>query len=249
MMKKEQYLINEYPLIVLPTLAKAIGLNEAIILQQVQYWLHISKNIRDEKTWVFRTYKEWEDEFPFWSARTIRRTIKNLECKGLLVSTSKYNQMAIDNTKWYTIDYDSLAKLDTPSGQLGQVQDVAKLAKPITINYTDTTDTDSKPAKKSRKHDPVFDALAEVSRLDPKTAGGFIAKEAKVIREAGYTPDDVKQFAKIWYTREFPGGLRDGKAPSPAAIAKYIGWIRDANNGNDATEPEWSKDTDEVALW
>ena len=32
-------LINEPPLIVLPSLAKEIGLNEAIIVQQIQYWL------------------------------------------------------------------------------------------------------------------------------------------------------------------------------------------------------------------
>lgn len=35
-----QLLINEPPLQVLPTLAKTIGLNEAIVLQQVHYWLN-----------------------------------------------------------------------------------------------------------------------------------------------------------------------------------------------------------------
>ena len=36
-------LINESPLQVLPTLATYIGLNEAIFLQQVHYWLRIDK--------------------------------------------------------------------------------------------------------------------------------------------------------------------------------------------------------------
>ncbi len=33
-------LLNEQPLVVLPELACKIGLNEAIILQQLNYWLH-----------------------------------------------------------------------------------------------------------------------------------------------------------------------------------------------------------------
>ena len=37
-------LINENPLQVLPTLAVKIGLNEAMILQQMHYWLNAYHN-------------------------------------------------------------------------------------------------------------------------------------------------------------------------------------------------------------
>lgn len=106
-------LINEPPLQVLPSLAVAIGLNEAMILQQTHYWLKMSQHNRDGFKWTYKTYADWVKDFPFWSERTIRRAIKNLEEKSLLVSTDEYNKMGIDKTKWYRIDYEKLASLST----------------------------------------------------------------------------------------------------------------------------------------
>ena len=104
-------LINESPLTVLPSLAVKIGLNEAIVLQQIHYWMGRSKNERDGLIWVYKTYDEWKDEFPFWSTRTIQRTINSLEGKNLVISTNEYNKMKIDRTKWYRINYQILESL------------------------------------------------------------------------------------------------------------------------------------------
>lgn len=78
---------------------------------------------------------------------------------------------------------------------------------------------------KPRPRDLIFDAVAEVSKLDPVAAGSFIAKAANLLRKARRTPEQVKRFGEIWYTREYPGGLKDRKPPSPATIAKYISWV------------------------
>ncbi len=73
-------LIAEPPLQVLPRLAQQVGLNEAIILQQV-YW----REARSEDGWVRRTYSEWAKyDFPFWSARTVERVFGRLREKGVL---------------------------------------------------------------------------------------------------------------------------------------------------------------------
>lgn len=104
-------LINEPPLQVLPTLAKLVGLNEAIVLQQIHYWLIRSPHVKQGARWIYKTYAEWQEELPFWSVPTIRRAINNLEERGLIVTTSRWNQMPIDNTKWYTIDYDAVENL------------------------------------------------------------------------------------------------------------------------------------------
>ena len=92
---------------VLPSLATKIGLNEAIIIQQVHYWLNISTKVHEGRKWTYNTYQEWQKQFPFWSDRTIRRTIKNLEDEGYLLS-GNYNKASYDRTKWYTIDYKKL---------------------------------------------------------------------------------------------------------------------------------------------
>lgn len=97
-------LINEPPLQVLPSLAKEIGLNEAIMLQQMHYWLLKSANEFAGVKWFYKTLEEWQTEFPFWSAMTIRRTLGSLE-KQKIIKIGNFNKKKFDKTKWYTIDY------------------------------------------------------------------------------------------------------------------------------------------------
>jgi hypothetical protein len=123
-------LINEPPLQVLPTLAvvinKAIndsigaghrsggGLNEAIVLQQIHYWLNSIKTtgrIVDGEKWIYNSISSWAENFPFWSENTIRRALQNLETLGLIKSRNDLNKIKIDQTKWYTINYEALKGL------------------------------------------------------------------------------------------------------------------------------------------
>jgi hypothetical protein len=110
--RPSKLLLPEDPLIVLPTLAQVIGLNEAIILQQIHYWLLSAPHEHDGRRWIYNSYPKWRQQFPFWSEDIIRRTINRLEQRGLLLSTSAYNRLTIDRTKWYTIDYDKLNALN-----------------------------------------------------------------------------------------------------------------------------------------
>lgn len=97
-------LIDEPPLQVLPSLAREIGLNEAIMLQQMHYWLLKSSNEFEGVKWFYKTLEDWQTEFPFWSAMTIRRTLTNLE-KQKVIRIGNFNKKKFDKTKWYTIDY------------------------------------------------------------------------------------------------------------------------------------------------
>ncbi|KOS25511.1 replication protein [Bacillus anthracis] len=139
-------LIHEEPLLVLPGLASRIGLNEAIFLQQIHYWLNRSKHFYDERNWVYNSVAEWVKQFPFWSENTIRRIVKNLEDEQLLV-IGNYNRAKFDKTKWYSINYEKLRLLestnDVPnlgrrSTQNGQM-DVPNLGKPKPETNTETT--------------------------------------------------------------------------------------------------------------
>ncbi len=66
-------LLKDQPLVILPQLALAIGLNESIVVQQLHYWLEKSENVHDGYKWVYNTYADWQQQFPFWSESTIRR--------------------------------------------------------------------------------------------------------------------------------------------------------------------------------
>ncbi|MCB0083947.1 MAG: hypothetical protein KDE47_23565 [Caldilineaceae bacterium] len=110
-------LINEPPLQVLPTLACWVGLNEAIFLQQLHYWL-TSKKVQRAKVdgveWVRMTVGEWEtDNFPFWSDKAIKRMRDNLKADGIIAVRNDLGQSR-DQADWYTIKYDVLDKLKKP---------------------------------------------------------------------------------------------------------------------------------------
>lgn len=139
-------LISEEPLLVLPRLAEKIGLNEAIFLQQVHYWLNHSEHNYDGRKWIFNSVTEWKKQFPFFSENTIRRTIKNLEIKELLL-VGNYNKAKFDKTKWYTINYEAMHLLESTnllpkmSKRITQNEQLAipKMGKPIPEITTEIT--------------------------------------------------------------------------------------------------------------
>lgn len=108
---KSKSLIPEQPLLVLPSLAKKIGLNEAIVLQQLHYWLSSSEHIYGGRRWVYNSYGEWQRQFPFWSTYTIKRIFLGLG-KRSLVLTGNFNRLPMDKTKWYTIDYEKVPQIE-----------------------------------------------------------------------------------------------------------------------------------------
>lgn len=104
-------LINENPLQVLPSLAVALkNLNEAVMLQQVQYWLSRSNNEFEGRKWIYNTIEEWKNQFPWLSERAVRDRFNSLIDKGVIV-TANFNKAKFDRTKWYSIDYDKLNSL------------------------------------------------------------------------------------------------------------------------------------------
>jgi hypothetical protein len=110
---ESRLLYDERPLVIIPELAVVVGLNQAIVLQQVHYWVRINqradKNFRDGCYWTYNTYEDWRDQFPFWSLSTIKRTFMELEADNYIV-TGSFNRLPIDRTKWYRINYDRLGE-------------------------------------------------------------------------------------------------------------------------------------------
>lgn len=116
-METHKLLLEEHPLVLLPGLATHIGLSEAVVLQQLHYWL-IHRNEHGRRTahrrnnrwWVYNRYQQWRrDNFPFFSVMTIRRVFERLEARGVVIS--HLESRSRQNGKWYTIDYDRFAEV------------------------------------------------------------------------------------------------------------------------------------------
>lgn len=129
-------LINESPLQVQPSLAKAIGLNEAVFLQQLHYWLGVSKFVRDEKKWVYNTYDEWLDQFKYMSLSTLKRTIKSLKDQGLLC-VEQFDNKRSNQVNYYAINYEVLNKIGEENSQAIDSIDEVKMSQCNGSKWTD----------------------------------------------------------------------------------------------------------------
>lgn len=84
------YLFDEQPIIANKTLARALGLNEALVLQQINYWIEINKksgkNYHDEKYWTYNSIRAWQEkDFDYMGVDTVKRTFAKLEKAGYLL--------------------------------------------------------------------------------------------------------------------------------------------------------------------
>jgi len=126
-------ILHSYPILVLPELAQQIGLNEAIFLQQLHYWINKEEaEFRDNKFWVYNSFENWKkDNFPFWSINTIKRITYKLSELNLIEKTSKYNKMTQDNTLWFTIIYENLKPYEEQAEKIFKLKQEEKKLKKL----------------------------------------------------------------------------------------------------------------------
>lgn len=145
-------LINESPLQVLPSLAVALGnINEAIILQQIQYWLKNPKSGRlgdDGRKYIRDTVSEWNIQFPWLTERAIKTRLKSLKDKKIIL-TANLNKLKYDRTNWYSIDYDALNKLMQMHSEETFPWKVKKLHYQKGRNFTIESEETSQPIPKT----------------------------------------------------------------------------------------------------
>lgn len=112
-MNDYKLLLDEAPMLIIRELAFAIGLPQAIILQQIHYWVKINeratKNYRDGYYWTYNSYEHWQSQFFFWSLATVKRYFRSLE-KSSYIICGNFNRLAIDRTKWYRINYNAISE-------------------------------------------------------------------------------------------------------------------------------------------
>ena len=99
-------LLKVKPLVISPELACRIGLNEAIVLQQICYWLEDTTAGVDYagRRWVYNTIEEWNEQFPWWSSDTVKRALTSLKKSGLIY-VEQLKKAQHDRTNYYAINH------------------------------------------------------------------------------------------------------------------------------------------------
>jgi hypothetical protein len=230
-------LIDEYPLVFQPTLAVLTSLNEAVVLQQLHYWLKNNAgkpgHLHDGRVWCWNTYKDWrQGNFPFWSESTIKRAFSDLRKRGLVIK-GNYNRVSFDRTGWYTIDYEALEELH-PSGQDELIRQI--ILTPSSGQHDETipettaeTTTYIPAAKSAAGEQPISSAAPEVGTTECEIPAGLNEKKSKELRHRCTCCDEKDVI-----------GWGDEECPNCGAVIVWIGnkWLE---------RKEWAKGKDQAA--
>ena len=92
--KNSNILFDEQHIIANKTLAREIGLNEALILQQINYWIEINKksgnNFYDGRYWTYNSIRVWQEkDFDYMGFDTVKRTFANTNLIDVVCCASK----------------------------------------------------------------------------------------------------------------------------------------------------------------
>lgn len=95
-----------------PLLAGVLGIHNAHIISQIDYWLQNPEAgyIVDGEKWIFNGYSAWAQQLPWMSVDQIGRRIRKLEAQNLIISDN-FNNTTRDRRKWYRLNYQAIAQL------------------------------------------------------------------------------------------------------------------------------------------
>lgn len=207
-------LIDEPPLQVLPSLARELGLNEAIMLQQMHYWLIKSSHEFEGVKWFYKTLEDWQTEFPFWSTMTIRRTLTNLE-KQKVIRIGNFNKKKFDKTKWYTIEYQCVNRRCVQYEQTmcsNRTDGCVQFEQTYTREYTETTTENNGSEEKPLKVVWTEETNHIIDYLNKRTGKKYSVKTKKTAQlihkllDNGFTVEDFERVidlkCKQWLNNE-----------------------------------------------
>lgn len=107
--------IYPFKTIIYTEMAIEYGLNEAILIQYIAYWINENKNNNknyfENRYWTYSTVSYIHEHIPYLSEKTIYRVLKKLENDGIII-TGCYNKLRADRTKWYTLSDEVIKKLN-----------------------------------------------------------------------------------------------------------------------------------------
>lgn len=181
---KTSLLLSKNKIVLNTDLATQIGLNEALVLQQLFYWLEKGVEINGRQ-WVHKTHAKWQkQDFPFWSVSTIKRTLNNLEKLGL-IDVEQLSDNNFDRKNYYTINFKKLKEYEgqttdnTEKVKLTSSKSQNELDEKVKLNPSDEVKMSSslreqKETKEETTQNVVdvdFDDFYPIAKARLKTSG------------------------------------------------------------------------------
>lgn len=169
--------------------AEKYGLEEAIFMDTIVHWYRANqannRNFHEGRWWTYNTVKAFEQTFPWWSAKQIRRIIASCKDKGALLTCS-HNKDSRDRTIWYSpsneilglYDISVLDNCNCPNGQMEEPEranTVAQTGEALPCNtHVGTND----PPKSPKDEKPNKQDLDEEARA---LLNEYVGKDLELI--------------------------------------------------------------------
>ena len=107
---------KEESTVVSPVLAKAIGLNEAIILQKLSDLIELNKNdsryLKEGSIWTNHSVATLcKKYFPYMSLSTVKRAMSKLKKMKLINIKRYYSEEVKSGTNWYSLNYEVIENM------------------------------------------------------------------------------------------------------------------------------------------
>lgn len=174
----------EKPISFSPTLARVFGIEAAIFLQWLHYFMVVKslqeRPLHDGRMWVYNSYEDWHSHMNFLSLTGMTTAIRKMETLGVILS-AQLGANKFDRRKSYTIDYVRLAELThipmsaiftqngTPQNEKSDAAPVVKAAPEIA-----QAAVIAEPAAPPKVIEPMV-AVAVASVAVPETAHAAIS--------------------------------------------------------------------------
>lgn len=192
-------------------LVRALGLAEAVTLQQVQWHIVDCADGRDHdgEQWFPITFTALSDELGL-SVDQTRRAVRTLQERGLLLSCQPEGWSS--RRKWYRIDYEAVHAVISPDacGDSAASTSGDSAASP--------TSQPLKPARTRARtqRDDYFDVLVAVyGQPTPRSGAAFYSRVVTdVMAMPDATPDELRRRALL-------ARQRYGKKSTPEAVVKH----------------------------
>lgn len=170
-------------------IAVKYGVNAAILLQNLGYWIKQNEanqtNYYDGFYWTYNSRRAYRLLFPYMSERQINTAFQKLIDDGLVI-TGNYNKIAYDRTLWYALTQKGKSILHFDIMENVEVQNGNnQIETPIPNINTDVL-TDKKPYK------TIVEYLNEKAKTAYKSKTKDTQKHINARLAEGFTVDDFK---------------------------------------------------------
>lgn len=196
-----------------PEIAKDVGTDGAIILENIAYWIdknqanqvdrEIQPSFQNGKWWTYNSSRAFSIQFNWLSQKQIERIIKKLEDKGYLI-TGNYNKIKYDRTKWFALgknpfldSYKSISRnREIETTEKGNRSD--RSVEPIPNSNTNKKrERVNSPSNASREGNAIKNKTEKEAGAESKPSGFDKSIEHARFMTALKKPGFIRQFIKM----------------------------------------------------